>query len=224
MQVSPKTEWTYAKALRAILRADPDVILVGHIRDSETARLAMEASLYGRLVLSTLHAKSAAETLVQLLDMGLDPFNLADALQAVLAQRLARRLCAQCRTTTPASPEQVDGWLADYLHAMPEDLRPDPSALRADWVQRFGTEGRLQHYHSPGCKACDGTGHKGRIGFHELLTLSHALRRLMQRRANVEELQAQALREGMRTLRQDGIEKVLQGLTSTDEVRMITHH
>jgi type II secretory ATPase GspE/PulE/Tfp pilus assembly ATPase PilB-like protein len=224
VQVSPKTDWTYAKALRAILRADPDVVMVGHIRDSETARLAMEASLFGRLVLSTLHTKSAPETLIHLLDMGLDPFNLADALHAVLAQRLARRLCAQCRSATPAPAELVDEWLADYLHAMPEDLRPDPSALRADWLQRFGTEGRLQRYHSPGCKACDGTGHKGRIGFHELLTMSHGLRRLMQHGTSVEAVQAQALREGMRTLRQDGLEKVLQGLTSTDEVRMITHH
>ncbi|MDP2419620.1 MAG: ATPase, T2SS/T4P/T4SS family [Hydrogenophaga sp.] len=223
VQVNPKIDWTFAKALRAFLRADPDVIMVGEIRDTETAHMAIEASLTGHLVLSTLHTNSAPETITRLLDMGMDPFNFADSLLAVLAQRLGRRLCAQCRTAGPATADLVDEWLQDYLHVIPEDLRLEPAALRADWVQRFGTEGRLLRYHSPGCKACDGTGHKGRLGFHELLTVSRELRRLVQRGARAEELQAQAIREGMRTLRQDGIEKVLQGLTSLDEVRMIAN-
>jgi type II secretory ATPase GspE/PulE/Tfp pilus assembly ATPase PilB-like protein len=106
---------------------------------------------------------------------------------------------------------------------MPEDARHEPAKLRADWVQRFGTEGRLVRYQSTGCKACDGTGHKGRLGFHELLTVSRELRRLVQRGARAEELQEQAIREGMRTLRQDGIEKVLQGLTSIEEIRTIAN-
>jgi type II secretory ATPase GspE/PulE/Tfp pilus assembly ATPase PilB-like protein len=175
------------------------------------------------LVLSTLHTNSAPETITRLLDMGMDPFNFADSLLAVLAQRLGRRLCAQCRTAGPATADLVDEWLQDYLHVMPDDLRCEPAVLRADWVQRFGTGGRLVRYHSPGCKACDGTGHKGRLGFHELLTVSRELRRLVQRGARAEELQAQAMREGMRSLRQDGIEKVLQGLTSLDEVRVIAN-
>ena len=223
VQVNPKIDWTFAKALRAFLRADPDVIMVGEIRDAETAHMAIEASLTGHLVLSTLHTNSAPETITRLLDMGMDPFNFADSLLAVLAQRLGRRLCTQCRTATPAPTELVDEWLQDYLHVMPKELGHEPAALRADWVQRFGTNGRLIRYHSPGCKACEGTGHKGRLGFHELLTVSRDLRRLVQRGARAEELQEQAMREGMRTLRQDGIEKVLQGLTSLDEVRMIVN-
>jgi len=223
VQVNPKIDWTFAKALRAFLRADPDVIMVGEIRDTETARMAIEASLTGHLVFSTLHTNSAPETITRLLDMGMDPFNFADSLLAVLAQRLGRRLCTQCRTATPAPAELVDEWLQDYLHAMPEELRRDPAGLLADWVQRFGTNGRLVHHHSPGCKACDGTGYKGRLGFHELLTVSRDLRRLVQRGARAEELQEQAMREGMRTLRQDGVEKVLQGLTSLDEVRTIVN-
>ncbi|MDO9481915.1 MAG: ATPase, T2SS/T4P/T4SS family [Hydrogenophaga sp.] len=223
VQVNPKIDWTFAKALRAFLRADPDVIMVGEIRDAETAHMAIEASLTGHLVLSTLHTNSAPETITRLLDMGMDPFNFADSLLAVLAQRLGRRLCTQCRTAAPASAELVDEWLADYLHVMPEDLRGEPASLRADWAQRFGTDGRLTRYRSPGCKACDGTGHKGRLGFHELLTVSREMRRLVQRGARAEELQEQAMREGMRTLRQDGIEKVLQGLTSFEEVRVISN-
>jgi type II secretory ATPase GspE/PulE/Tfp pilus assembly ATPase PilB-like protein len=223
VQVNPKIDWTFAKALRAFLRADPDVIMVGEIRDAETAHMAIEASLTGHLVLSTLHTNSAPETITRLLDMGMDPFNFADSLLAVLAQRLGRRLCTQCRTAAPAPAELVDEWLQDYLHVMPKELGHEPAALRADWVQRFGTNGRLVRYHSPGCKACEGTGHKGRLGFHELLTVSRDLRRLIQRGARAEELQEQAMREGMRTLRQDGIEKVVQGLTSLDEVRVIVN-
>jgi type II secretory ATPase GspE/PulE/Tfp pilus assembly ATPase PilB-like protein len=223
VQVNPKIDWTFAKALRAFLRADPDVIMVGEIRDAETAHMAIEASLTGHLVLSTLHTNSAPETITRLLDMGMDPFNFADSLLAVLAQRLGRRLCAQCRTAEPASADLVDEWIQDYLHVMPEDARYEPAKLRADWVQRFGTEGRLVRYQSTGCKACDGTGHKGRLGFHELLTVSRELRRLVQRGARAEELQEQAIREGMRTLRQDGIEKVLQGLTSIEEIRTIAN-
>jgi type II secretory ATPase GspE/PulE/Tfp pilus assembly ATPase PilB-like protein len=223
VQVNPKIDWTFAKALRAFLRADPDVIMVGEIRDAEPAHMAIEASLPGHLVLSPLHTNRAPETITRLLDMGMDPFNFADSLLAVLAQRLGRRLCAQCRTAEPASADLVDEWLQDYLHVMPEDVRHEPASLRADWVKRFGTEGRLLRYHSPGCKACDGTGHKGRLGFHELLTVSRDVRRLVQRGARAEELQEQAMREGMRTLRQDGLEKVLQGLTSLDEVRTIAN-
>jgi type II secretory ATPase GspE/PulE/Tfp pilus assembly ATPase PilB-like protein len=223
VQINPKIDWTFAKALRAFLRADPDVIMVGEVRDTETARMVVEASLTGHLVLSTLHTNSAPETITRLLDMGMDPFNFADSLLAVLAQRLGRRLCTQCRTADPAPAELVDEWLQDYLHVMPEDLRRESASLRADWVQRFGTNGRLVRYHSPGCKVCGGTGHKGRLGFHELLTVSRDMRRLVQRGARAEELQEQAMREGMRTLRQDGIEKMLQGLTSLDEVRVIVN-
>ncbi len=220
VQVNPKIDWTFAKALRAFLRADPDVIMVGEIRDEETAQMAVEASLTGHLVLSTLHTNSAPETVTRLLDMGMDPFNFADALLAVLAQRLVRRLCAKCRIAEPASETQIDELLDDYLHAYAEpEGKPEREALRTDWLGRFGTDGRLMHYHSPGCGHCDSSGFKGRVGLHELLTMSRSVRRLIQTGGRVEQLQAAGLAEGMRTLRQDGIEKVLQGLTTIEEVR-----
>ena len=220
VQVNPKIDWTFAKALRAFLRADPDVIMVGEIRDEETAHMAVEASLTGHLVLSTLHTNSAPETVTRLLDMGMDPFNFADSLLVVLAQRLVRKLCMDCRRSEPASAEQIEELLADYLHICPPD---DPQFQRdkvlAEWRQQLGRDGVLMHHHSPGCPSCGGTGYRGRAGLHELMSVSRDLRRLIQTGARAEELQACALREGMRTLRQDGLAKVLMGLTSIEEVR-----
>ena len=219
VQINPKIDWTFAKALRAFLRADPDVIMVGEIRDRETAQMAVEASLTGHLVMSTLHTNSAPETVTRLLDMGMDPFNFADSLLAVLAQRLVRRLCSNCRTARDATADEIEELVGDYRHALPEDLRPTREALIADWAQRHGQGGRLQHYTSPGCKHCDETGLRGRAGLHELLTVDRDLRHLIQTGARVEELQQTAMRSGMRTLRQDGIEKVLAGVSTIEEVR-----
>jgi type II secretory ATPase GspE/PulE/Tfp pilus assembly ATPase PilB-like protein len=220
VQVNPKIDWTFAKALRAFLRADPDVIMVGEIRDQETSHMAVEASLTGHLVLSTLHTNSAPETVTRLLDMGMDPFNFADALLVVLAQRLVRRLCTSCRTSRAATEEEIEELLADYLHTSPKD---NPlftrEALRADWTERFGESGRLRYHSSSGCAACNHSGQRGRAGLHELLTVSREIRRMIQSGARAEELQRVAMIEGMRTLRQDGIEKVLQGITSLEEVR-----
>jgi len=220
VQVNPKIDWTFAKALRAFLRADPDVVMVGEIRDEETAQVAIEASLTGHLVLSTLHTNSAAETVTRLLDMGMDPFNFGDSLLAVLAQRLLRRLCPKCVTKREATDAEVDEWLDDYLHSFADpDVAPTRDALRADWVQRLGDDGRLLHHHAPGCPACDGSGLKGRAAIHELLLVSRDLRRLIQTGGRAEQILAQAQREGMRTLRQDGIEKVIAGMTAIEEVR-----
>ena len=222
VQINPRIDWTFAKALRAFVRADPDVIMVGEIRDEETAKTAIEASLTGHLVLSTLHTNSAPETVTRLLDMGMDPFNFADSLLAVLAQRLVRRLCTQCTTGTPASPEAVEELLDDYMHAFGPEQQRDAAqrqAVLAGWVQRHGRDGRLHTYTSKGCKHCGDTGFKGRVGIHELMSMSKTLRRLVQTGARAEELQQAALGEGMRTLRQDGIEKVLAGQTSIEEVR-----
>jgi len=222
VQINPRIDWTFAKALRAFVRADPDVIMVGEIRDEETAKTAIEASLTGHLVLSTLHTNSAPETVTRLLDMGMDPFNFADSLLAVLAQRLVRRLCTQCTTGTPASPEAVEELLDDYMHAFGPEQQRDAAqrqAVLAGWVQRHGRDGRLHTYTSKGCKHCGDTGFKGRVGIHELMSMSKTLRRLVQTGARAEELQQAALQEGMRTLRQDGIEKVLAGQTSIEEVR-----
>jgi len=220
VQVNPKIDWTFAKALRAFLRADPDVIMVGEMRDEETAQMGIEASLTGHLVLSTLHTNSAPETVTRLIDMGLDPFNFADSLLGVLAQRLVRRLCNHCRTSRPATPEEVDELLDDYLHVSPAD-HPDfvRDTVQAGWLQRYGREGRLMAFHSPGCEHCGNTGQKGRAGLHELMIVSRELRRLIQTSARAEQLLHTAQVEGMRTLRQDGIEKVLQGITSLSEVR-----
>ncbi len=226
IQINPRIDWTFSKALRALLRADPDVIMVGEIRDAETAQMAIEASLTGHLVLSTLHTNSAAETVVRLLDMGMDPFNFADSLVGVLAQRLVRRLCTSCVRREAADPTYVDELLADYLHVFPSDLRPDPDAVREQWQQRHaGPDGTLQRAVPVGCPACDGTGFKGRLGIHELLLVDAPLRRLIQTKAPPEALEHSAVAHGhFRTLRQDGIIKVLQGLTTIDEIRAGTAH
>jgi type II secretory ATPase GspE/PulE/Tfp pilus assembly ATPase PilB-like protein len=224
VQVNAKIDWTFARALRAFLRADPDVVMVGEIRDKETASMAVEASLTGHLVLSTLHTNSAPETVTRLLDMGMDPFNFADSLLAVLAQRLVRRICPACRTSRQATTEELEELLDDYLLVAPKD---DPQFERGGvlrgWFERFGTEGRLLHWHSPGCDVCDKSGFKGRAGLHELMVVDKDIRRLVQTGKRAEDIQQQAMRGGMRTLRQDGIEKVLQGVCSIEEVRSISN-
>ncbi|MDP1901107.1 MAG: ATPase, T2SS/T4P/T4SS family [Rubrivivax sp.] len=224
VQVNPRIDWTFAKALRAFLRADPDVIMVGEIRDQETAQVAIEASLTGHLVLSTLHTNSAPETVTRLLDMGMDPFNFADALLGVLAQRLVRRLCPQCRVARESSAQEEDELLHDYLHALAGvEHAPSADDVLADWRQRFGGEngqgGPLMRYHAVGCGHCAQTGLRGRAGIHELMMVSRGLRHLIQTGTRADDLQRHALGEGMRTLRQDGIEKVLAGVTTIEEVR-----
>ena len=220
VQVNPRIEWTFAKALRAFLRADPDVIMVGEIRDQETAQVAIEASLTGHLLLSTLHTNSAPETITRLLDMGMDPFNFADALLGVLAQRLVRRLCNHCRVARTASAEEEEELLHDHMHVTVEaENPPDANEVLADWRRRFGTEGHLTLYKSVGCDHCGGTGFRGRAGIHELMMVTRGLRHHIQTGKRADELQRHALGDGMRTLRQDGIEKVLAGVTTVEEVR-----
>ena len=224
VQVNPRIELTFARALRAFLRADPDVIMVGEIRDQETADIAVEASLTGHLVMSTLHTNSAAETVTRLLDMGLDPFNFGDALLAVLAQRLVRRLCPECRTTRDARPEEIDELLADHCGASRAvEGAPDAGQVLDGWRRRFGVDGRLRLVDPAGCGRCDQSGWRGRIGVHELLAMSPALRKLIQTGARAEEICRVAQAEGMHTLRQDGIDKVWQGQTTIAEVRSTTN-
>ena len=220
VQVNPRIDWTFAKALRAFVRADPDVIMVGEIRDEETAKMAIEASLTGHLVLSTLHTNSAPETVTRLLDMGMDPFNFADSLLAVLAQRLVRRLCTHCISSRPLTAEETDELVSDYLHAFAVKASPaDREGVVASWQRRHAREGRLMSFSSAGCKHCKDTGFRGRVGIHELMAMSKELRHLVQGGARAEEIKQAALREGMRTLRQDGIAKVLAGETTIEEVR-----
>ncbi|HKZ07796.1 MAG TPA: ATPase, T2SS/T4P/T4SS family [Methylomirabilota bacterium] len=206
VQVRPKIGYTFAAALRAMLRADPDVIMVGEMRDPETAALAVEASLTGHLVLSTLHTNSAVETIVRLLDLGINPFNFADALLGVLAQRLVKRLCTDCRE--PYHPTRRD-W-NELAHAYGAD------ELEAHGY-RYTEEVRL--YGAKGCERCTGTGYRERIAIHELLVASDAIKRRMQKHARVGRILARAKREGMTTLVQDGVLKVLAGLTDFRQVR-----
>ena len=220
VQVNPKIDWTFAKALRAFLRADPDVIMVGEIRDGETAKMAVEASLTGHLVMSTLHTNSAVETVTRLLDMGMDSFNFADSLLGVLAQRLVRRLCGKCVQAQEATPQQVEELMADYLHAFGQaENKPGPDEVLAGWKKRFGKDGKLMHHFAEGCPNCDDSGLRGRAGLHELLVVSREIRHQIQTGARPDELLRTALAEGLRTLRQDGIDKVWAGATTIEEVR-----
>lgn len=223
IQVNPKIGWTFSSALRALLRADPDVIMVGEIRDHDTAEIAIEASLTGHLVFSTLHTNSAAETVVRLNDLGVDPFSFADSLQGILAQRLVRRFCKHCVQSEPLSQDRLDELMADYQFQLPNDHPlKDTRQLEREWREQYGQEGHLFVGHAPGCEKCAKSGYSGRVAVHELLANSGEMRHLIQSKSRPAEIQQQAIREGMRTLRQDGIEKVLRGLTSLAEVRSST--
>lgn len=222
VQVLPKIGWTFAAALRAFLRADPDVIMVGEMRDEETARIGVEASLTGHLVLSTLHTNSAPESVTRLLDMGLDPFNFGDSLLGVLAQRLVKKMCMNCRGEIPADEDWINSLLEEYTHGMPDDPAFNRATVREQWLNQYGKNGKFVRYQCAGCEECNQNGLRGRVGIHELLTNSRAVKQLIQKGARAEEIQAQGLLDGLRTLKQDGIVKILQGLTTLEEVRAAT--
>ncbi len=215
VQVHAKIGWTFAETLRSLLRADPDVIMIGEIRDRETAQAAVEASLTGHLVFSTLHTNSAPETVARLLDLGVDPFKFGDSMLGVLAQRLVRRVCPTCSRPVELRDEEVAEIALEYAEAG----QADQPALVTDWRRRLGKKGGLYAMHGAGCEGCGGSGYKGRLGLHELMLTSAALRKLVHRRAEPEAVRERALAEGMRTLRQDGIEKALMGLTTMKQVR-----
>jgi type II secretory ATPase GspE/PulE/Tfp pilus assembly ATPase PilB-like protein len=208
VQVQPRIGFTFAAAMRAFLRADPDVIMVGEMRDEETAHTGIEASLTGHLVFSTLHTNSAPETLTRLLDMGLDPFNFADALLGVLAQRLARTLCKGCKVPYAASAMQY------------EELRQAYGAAAWDAAQGPYTPA-FQLWRGVGCAECTQTGYRGRVGLHEMLVATPEIKRLIQQRARITEVAACAQQEGMTTLLQDGVLKVLAGVTDMHQVKAV---
>jgi len=227
VQVNRKAGLDFATMMRAFLRADPDVIMVGEMRDAETVSIGIEASLTGHLVFSTLHTNSAPESVVRLLDMGMDPFNFADALVGVLAQRLAKRLCTKCRKPFHPDEDEIGRLLNEYCEDMQRTpaFQADPAeasaAIQSEWRNRFADEeGRFTLYRPVGCSECN-EGYKGRVGLHELMLGSDEMKRLIQERARVAQLLAQALSEDMRTLRQDGIEKVLGGITDMAQVRRV---
>ena len=228
VQMNPKAGLNFASAMRAFLRADPDIIMVGEMRDKETTAIGIEASLTGHLVFATLHTNSAPESIIRLLDMGMDPFNFADALLGVLAQRLAKRLCSKCKAAHTPSQEELKGILEEYCvelkntEAWKKDPKGSYEAVYREWVQNFANDkGQFTLYTPVGCDACSGTGYKGRVGLHELLIGTDAIKKHIQEHARVAEIVATALAENMRTLKQDGIEKVLQGITDMKQVRAV---
>ncbi len=207
VQVMPKIGLDFAAAMRAFLRADPDVIMIGEMRDLETASTAIEASLTGHLVFSTLHTNSAPETITRLLDMGLDPFNFADAILGILAQRLARTLCPNCKEKYHPTREEFEILRESY----------------GEGFEELGIEYNddLYLYRAKGCEKCNNTGYRGRVALFELLVGTPEIKRLIQKRAPIEELRKQAIKDGMRTLMQDGIRKVFMGLTDLRQVRSV---
>jgi type II secretory ATPase GspE/PulE/Tfp pilus assembly ATPase PilB-like protein len=206
VQVQSKIGFTFAAAMRAFLRADPDVIMVGEMRDKETASIGIEASLTGHLVMSTLHTNTAPETIVRLIDMGLDPFSFADAFLGVLAQRLVRTLCSVCKELLPGTDKEYETFAAAYgAEALVNNLGAEPGPDFVLWK-------------SKGCSECGGTGYKGRMGIHELLVTNDAMKSLIQRGGSIDELRALAVESGMTTLLQDGVEKSLFGMTDMKQV------
>jgi len=219
VQMNPKIGWTFASAMRSFLRADPDVIMVGEMRDVETTKIGIEASLTGHLVLSTLHTNSAPESVTRLLDFGMDPFNFSDALLGILAQRLARRLCPTCRQPHHASNEEIHILLEEYCFNTPLD----PNAVLQNWQAQYAQEGVFTLYSAQGCEDCADKGYKGRLGLYELLLATPQIKRLIQTRASVTDITSMAMNEGMRSLKQDGIEKILQGHTDINQVRAVSN-
>ena len=227
VQVNRKAGLDFAAVMKAFLRADPDIIMVGEMRDKETTATGIEASLTGHLVFATLHTNSAPESIIRLLDMGMDPFNFSDALLGILAQRLAKRLCSCKQPYTPESAE-LTAFLREYCEELMNTPRfkADPKgsmeAVYKEWVKTYGNNrGQLAFYKPVGCDKCGGSGFKGRCGLHELLIATDKLKKLIQEHARVAEMLAQCLDDGMRTLKQDGLEKCLSGVTHIKEVRAV---
>ncbi|RLB93390.1 MAG: pilus assembly protein, partial [Deltaproteobacteria bacterium] len=211
VQVQPKIGLDFATLMRSFLRADPDVIMVGEMRDRETTSIGIEASLTGHLVLSTLHTNSAPESITRLLDMGMDPFNFADAILGILAQRLARTLCEHCKRPYVPTRQEYDELVREYggPDVFLEHLNlPYSKALRINRAE--------------GCEHCGNRGYLGRCGIHELLMGTPEMKKLIQQTRPMEEIRAQAVKDGMTTLRQDGVMKIFDGLLDIVHVRKVT--
>ncbi len=193
VQVNPKAELTFATALRSILRQDPDIIMIGEIRDRETASIAVQASITGHLVVSTLHTNSSASTITRLEDMGIEAYLIADSVIGVIAQRLVRRLCPECKKPRLATADEKE-------------------------LMGRGPEEDVTIYEPCGCSKCENTGYKGRIGVYEIMKMSPALKTIISKRRGADAIREQALREGMYTLRMSATEYVLEGITSIDEM------
>ncbi len=206
VQVHPKIGFTFAAALRSFLRADPDVIMVGEMRDQETAEIGVESSLTGHLVFSTLHTNSAPETVTRLLDMELDPFSFSDAILCILAQRLCRRLC-DCKQEYQPEPKEINDIILEYGAEDFKKTGIDPASIKL--------------HKAVGCPKCGDSGYKGRLGLHELLEGTDPMKSLIKRKSEIELIRRQAIEDGMTTLKQDGILKCFMGLTDLKEVRKV---
>ncbi|MHC4198871.1 MAG: GspE/PulE family protein, partial [Planctomycetota bacterium] len=209
VQVNRRAGLDFSSAMRSFLRADPDVIMIGEMRDEETAATGIEASLTGHLVFSTLHTNSAPETVVRLLDMGIDPYSFADALLGVLAQRLVRTLCKDCKEEYKATKKELKQLRDEYA--------------TGELFDELGYEAgaKLCRARKDGCVKCANVGFRGRMGIHELLVSSDEIKTLIYSRSQASQIRDLAIQQGMRTLKQDGIEKVLQGHTTLEEVRSV---
>lgn len=207
VQVHPKIGFTFAAALRSFLRADPDVIMVGEMRDQETAEIGVESSLTGHLVFSTLHTNSAPETITRLLDMELDPFSFSDAILCILAQRLARRLCTACKQEYTPDAKELEELIFEYGVEDFKRTGIDPNSIKL--------------CKAVGCPKCGDNGYKGRLGLHELLEGTDEMKSLIKHKSEIETIRRQAMKDGMTTLKQDGILKCFQGLTDMKEVRKV---
>ncbi len=202
-QINEKKGMTFASGMRSVLRQDPDIIMVGEIRDGETAVMAIQASLTGHLVFSTLHTNDAASAVTRLLDLGIEPYLVSSSLVAVLAQRLVRQLCSGCKARDETS-----------------EIPPPPRAVLS--YEGIRAEELIGVYRAVGCERCRGTGYRGRIGLFELLVVDDRCRELVQSRGNASQIREAALDAGMELLATDGILKVHQGLTTLDEVLRVT--
>jgi general secretion pathway protein E len=223
IQVNPKIGLTFAHGLRSVLRHDPDVILVGEVRDVETAEIAIQAAMTGHLVFSTLHTNDAASAVTRLIDMGIEPFRIASVIRAIMAQRLVRVLCSECK----------EGYRPPEEALRDAGILPEGAIHVGDWVG-YSTEvgstetlgelplrGQLI-YRAKGCPACSGTGYRGRTGIYEILMVTDSIRQLIMRKADSTTIARKALEEGMKTLREDGARKVIEGITTLEELARVT--
>lgn len=228
LQINPKVGLTFAAAMRSFLRADPDIIMIGEMRDPDAAAVCIEASLTGHLVLSTLHTNTAAESIIRLLDMGMDSFNFADALLGILSQRLARTLCSSCKKPYHPHDDELNHLAHEYcaelvgINASEEEIQNVVTRQISEWRENFkDKDGKLTLYKPMGCPECNESGYRGRIGLHELLVATPDVKHLILERAFITDIQRAAIKHGLRTLKQDGIEKVLQGFTDFPQIRAV---
>ena len=220
-QINPKVGMTFAAALRSLLRQDPDIIMVGEIRDQETLEIAMHAAMTGHLVLSTLHTNSAAATLPRMLDMGAEPFLIASTVNVIVAQRLIRRLCVECRKAYTLDKKEVESLGKSYdIDAIFEYLKNDPVGKK--FIEKAKNWEEITMYKPVGCDQCGGEGYRGRNGIYEVLPMDTDIRKLVTQAATTEDLENQAKKNGMSTMAEDGFLKIIQGITSLEEVMRAT--